>query len=308
MTQTDLPVLLIGFNRPESMRSVINAVRTAAPRSVFFAVDGPRSGSPSDNAKVQATRDLVQEIDWPCEIHTLFREVNLGCAEGVSGAITWFFDHVSEGIILEDDIIPTPDFFPFMTEMLNRYRDDHRVFSVTGSNRIPATVLNSANQYRFCSVPQVWGWATWRDRWQTYSLDISGWRKQLPIKKLLTTVGGSPPAFVLWSANFDLMARMAVNTWDLQLVYCAMRQGGLTVTPNVNLVTNIGWGIDSTHTQEVPPHLQPTGHLTFPLESLPVTQDRAMDKWTNKNVYGAHVTGLTRQAYRLLRSKLGRKS
>jgi len=308
MTQSDVPVLLIGFNRPESMRSVIGAVRATAPRSVFFAVDGPRSGSTSDGEKVQASRDLVQEIDWPCEIHTLFRQVNLGCAKGVSGAITWFFDHVGEGIILEDDIIPAPDFFPFMSEMLNRHRDDHRVFGVTGSNRIPATVLNSANQYRFCSVPQVWGWATWRDRWQTYSLDISGWRKQLPAKKLLSMVGGSPEAFVLWSANFDLMARMAVNTWDLQLVYCAMRQGSLTVTPNVNLVTNIGWGIDSTHTQDVPPYLQPTGRLTFPLESLPVTQDLAMDRWTNKNVYGAHVTGLTRQAYRLLRSKLGRKS
>ena len=308
MTQNDVPVLLIGFNRPESMRSVINAVRTAAPRTVYFAVDGPRFGSPSDNAKVQATCDLVQEIDWPCEIHTLFREANLGCAEGVSGAITWFFEYVSEGIILEDDIIPTPDFFPFVSEMLNRYRDDHRVFSVTGSNRIPTTVLNSTNQYRFCSVPQVWGWGTWRDRWQTYSLDISGWRKHLPAKKLLTTVGGSPPAFALWSANFDLMARMTVDTWDLQLVYCAMRQGGLTVTPNVSLVTNIGWGIDSTHTQDVPPHLQPTGHLACPLESLPVTQDLAMDKWTNKNVYGARVTGLARQAYRLLRSKLERKS
>ena len=308
MTQTDVPVLLIGFNRPESMRSVIDAVRTAAPRSVFFAVDGPRSDSTSDGEKVQATRDLVQEIDWPCEVHTLFREVNLGCAEGVSRAITWFFEHVSEGIILEDDIIPTPDFFPFVSEMLNRYRNDHRVFSVTGSNRIPTSTLNTSNSYRFCSVPQVWGWGTWRDRWETYSLDISGWRKQLPTKKLLTTVGGSPPAFVLWSANFDLMARMMVNTWDLQLVYCAMRQKGLTVTPNVNLVTNIGWGIDSTHTQEVPPHLQPTDHLTFPLESVPVMQDLAMDKWTNKNVYGASVMGLTRQAYRLLRSKLERKS
>lgn len=308
MNPTDVPVLLIGFNRPESMRSVINAVRTAAPRSVYFAVDGPRSGSPADSAKVQATRDLVREIDWPCEIHTLFREVNLGCAEGVSGAITWFFEQVSEGIILEDDVIPTPDFFPFVSEMLNRHRDDQRVFSVTGSNRIPVTTLNTTNQFRFCSVPQVWGWATWRDRWQTYSLDISGWRKQLPTKKLLTTVGGSLEAFVLWSANFDLMARMTVDTWDLQLVYCAMRQGGLTVTPNVNLVTNIGWGTDSTHTQEMPPHLQPTGRLNFPLATLPVSQDLAMDKWTNKNVYGASVTGLTRQAYRLLRSKLERKS
>lgn len=308
MTPTDVPVLLIGFNRPENMRSVINAVRTAAPRSVYLAVDGPRSGATRDAEKVQATRDLVQEIDWPCEVHTLFHEVNLGCAEGVSGAITWFFEQVSEGIILEDDIVPTPDFFSFMTEMLNRYRDDHRVFSVTGSNRIPATTFNTTNQYRFCSVPQVWGWATWRDRWKTYSLDISGWRKQLPAKKLLRTVGGSPEAFVLWSANFDLMARMKVDTWDLQLVYCAMRQTGLTVTPNMNLVTNIGWGIDSTHTQEIPPHLQPTSPLNFPLGTLPVTQDVAMDKWTNKNVYGAHVTGLTQQAYRLLRSKLERKS
>lgn len=220
MTQTDVPVLLIGFNRPESMRSVINAVRTAAPRSVYFAVDGPRSELTSDGPKVQATRDLVQEIDWPCEIHTLFREVNLGCADGVSGAITWFFDHVSEGIILEDDIKFQHLFFPFVSEMLNRYRDDHRVFSVTGSNRIPATVLNRANQYRFCSVPQVWGWGTWRDRWQTYSLDIRV-AQTTPSKKLLTTVGGSPPAFVLWSANFDLMARMMVNTWDL--VTCLLR-------------------------------------------------------------------------------------
>jgi len=307
MTQTETPVLLIGFNRPENMRRVIDSIRPAAPTEVYFAVDGPREGSTTDLDRVRATQNLVHSIDWSCNIVTNFQEKNLGCARGVSGAIDWFFNNVEQGIILEDDIVVGEDFFPFMWEMLGRYREDPRVFSVTGSNRIPRGVVGMENQYRFCSVPQVWGWGTWRDRWETYSLDISGWRKHFPARNLFASVGKSPEAFAFWSANFDLMARMAVDTWDLQLVYCAMRQGRLTVTPNINLVENIGWGIDSTHTRAMPSYLQPIGSISRELGSIPVIQDIAMDKWTNKHVYGATLQGLTRQAYRYLRGKLERK-
>ena len=308
MTHADVPVLLIGFNRPTSMRRVIESIRSAAPRIIYFAVDGPRPHVASDPDLVHQTQLLVNELDWECEVHTLFRDVNLGCGHGVSSAISWFFDNVESGIILEDDIVVGQDFFPFVTEMLDRYAQDPRVFAVTGSQRIPQDVVRTDRGYRFSSIPQVWGWGTWRDRWQNYSLDISGWRKELPPGRLFTAVGKSPAAFALWSANFDLMARKAIDTWDLQLVYCAMRQGALTVTPNVNLVENIGWGPDSTHTQAVPIHIQPVGHLVDWNADVPVVQDVARDRWTNKHVYGASIPGLTRQAYRYLRSRVERKS
>jgi len=153
MTHADVPVLLIGFNRPNSMRRVIESIRAAAPRMVYFAVDGPRPHVASDRDLVHQTQLLVNELDWECEVHTLFRDVNLGCGHGVSGAISWFFDNVESGIILEDDIVVGQDFFPFVSEMLDRYAQDPRVFAVTGSQRIPQDVVRTDRGYRFSGNP-----------------------------------------------------------------------------------------------------------------------------------------------------------
>lgn len=296
MTVVDVPVLILGFNRPDRVSQLIERLRVVQPRRIFFAVDGPRESRQGDQELVAQTRNLASKFDWGCEVHTLFQEVNLGCARGVTTGIDWFFSHVSEGIILEDDVLPDPSFFPFCSELLDKYRDNPKVWCISGSNRLPSSHHSDTYSYRFSSIPQVWGWATWRDRWEKYSLDINGWRSRgLSNYELLKTVSFSPSAFAFWSANFDLMARMAVDTWDIQLVNAAMRNKAWAVIPNVNLVENIGWGESATHTQQEPKSLQAVGTMSFPLRHPQVVVDSKSDRQMNRVVYEATPIGLLKQ-------------
>jgi hypothetical protein len=188
--------------------------------------------------------------------------------------------------------------------LLVKYRDDQRVWCISGSNRLPSSEISPLNSYRFSTIPQVWGWATWRDRWEKYSIDISNWRSRgLTNRELLQTVNYSPTAFAYWSANFDLMARMAVDTWDIQLVNAAMRNRALAVIPNVNLVENIGWGTDATHTVELPPFIQPLEDIQLPLRHTVVSVDTKADRAMNRLVYQATTLGLVKQFLRYRKRK-----
>ena len=299
MTPSSVPILVLGFNRPDRVRQLLISLRTVQPQHLFFAVDGPRQDRAADQQLVMQTQELINLIDWDCEIHTQFQEVNLGCARGVTAGIDWFFSNVSEGIILEDDVLPAAGFFTFCTELLEKYRDNAKVWCISGSNRLPQEHVSSEFSYRFSTIPQVWGWATWRDRWEKYSLDISGWRaKGLSTTKLLKTVNYSPGAFAYWSANFDLMAKMAVDTWDIQLVNAAMQNGALAAIPNINLVENLGWGAQATHTRQTPGFIQTIGEITFPLVHPRVAADTRADRFMNHKVYQGTPLGLAKQFLR----------
>ena len=300
----ETPVLLIGFNRPELLEGVIDLLRVVQPRQVFLAVDGPREAVPEDEERVERTRDCTRLMDWGCDVHTLFREENLGCGRAVSGAITWFFDQVEEGIILEDDILPDPSFFTYAAELLDRYRVDPRVIGISGSSYLPPGVAPVEDSYRFSMIPNIWGWATWSDRWDRYRFDIKDWRRRLPTRRLWHWVNHSPWALVFWSVQFDLVGRHRIDTWDLQWVTAAMSTAGLTATPNVNLVENLGWGAHSTHTERTPDHLQPVEVLDFPLRHPVMEWDAAGDRWTNKFAYGASVGGAIERLFRLVANRL----
>lgn len=304
MEITKTPLLLIGFNRPELLTRVIDRLRDVEPRQVFLAVDGPRESVHADHDRVQRTRECVDLLDWDCEVQTLFREENLGCGRAVSGAIDWFFSKVEAGVILEDDIIPDLSFFPYASELLRRFRDDQRVFAISGSSYLPPAVAPQNHSYRFSMFPNIWGWATWRDRWAQYEFGIGHWRKDISTRRLWQLTNHSPWAFAFWSTHFDLMARHRIDTWDLQLVATAMRTGGLTVTPNTNLIENIGWGADSTHTQTVPHHVQPSGSIALPLIHAPVNWDASSDAWTNTHAYDASPSGALRKMKRMTGDRL----
>lgn len=299
-------VLLIGFNRPELLAAVIDRVRAVAPPRVYLAVDGPRAGRPDEADRVAACRDLVRALDWGCEVSTLLREENLGCGRAVSGAITWFLSHEERGIILEDDILADPTFFAFASDLLERYRDDPRVGAVTGTNFVPPEHQSDPGTYRFSRVPIVWGWATWRRAWAGYRFDIAGWRSELPMRRAWQAMGGTLPSYLLWSANFDMMARHRVDTWDLQFVRHCMTAGAWTATPPVNLVENVGFGADATHTHRTPGYLRPVGQASPGWPAPPVALDERADRWLMREVYGASVRGLATQARRGLRQVVGR--
>jgi hypothetical protein len=263
-------------------------------------VDGPRADRPHELARVQAVRDLAAMLDWGCEVRTLFREHNVGCGRGVSGAITWFFEHEERGIILEDDIHADPSFFAYASEMLDRYADDDRVFAVTGTNFVPPEEITSAGAYRFSRVPVVWGWATWRTSWHRYSFDIAGWQDRLPLRKAWHAMGGRAGSYAFWAANFHMMARHMVDTWDLQLVYAAMADGALTVTPNVNLVENVGFRHDATHTLRTPDYLRAVESISMPTAPVDVALDERAERWLMRHVYEATLPGMLRSTRRYL--------
>ncbi len=299
-------VLVIAFNRPDHLGVLLDRLRAVKPPRVYVAVDGARDGRPDEAERVQACRDLVAAIDWPCQVETLFQDRNLGCGLGVSTAISWFFAHEERGIILEDDIIPDPSFFPFCSELLDRYQDDRRVFAISGCNFVPREEMGSHGAYRFSQVPHIWGWATWRRSWEQHRLDIAGWRTQLPPLALWRSAGRSLPGSVYWASTFELLARKEVDTWDGQLVLASMVSGQLTATSNVNLIENIGFGELATHTVEDRDELQPIEPIELPTKPMDVVLDAKADTWTRRNHFRATWRGMLDQADRYLKRRKGR--
>jgi len=297
------PILVIAFNRPDHLRVLIDRLREVEPTRMFFAVDGPRANNPDDLRKVQECQAVVQTIDWDCQVATRFQPRNLGCGLGVSTAITWFFEHVDRGIILEDDIIPDQSFFPFCTELLERYQSDKKVFAISGCNFVPPEHINTQGAYRFSQVPHIWGWATWRNRWEHYNLDIAGWRRNLPATRLWAKSGHSIPAAVYWAGTFELLARQEVDTWDGQLVYLCMKNEMLTATSNTNLIRNIGFNHQATHTLVDRDELQPIIPVALPTKPQPVHLDKKADAWTRKNHFRATWRGMLDQGDRFLKRR-----
>lgn len=305
---TDVPVLVVAFNRPDRLADVLAVLRDVKPTRLYVAVDGPRGHVAGEDERVRTTREQVGAVDWECRVETLFRETNLGCGQGVSGAVSWLFQHEDRGIVLEDDILPDPSFFPFCAALLDRYEADERVWAVSGCSFVPPGAMNATgSSYRFSAVPHIWGWATWRRSWESYRLDARGWRHRLPPRALWAASGRSPWGALYWAGMFEMVARGAIDTWDVQAVLTAFTRGGLTATSNVNLVENVGFGAGSTHTEATPDYLLPRGHLELPIDHpADVRVDREADDWTRRHALGATPVGLAGQGYRFLRSRLAR--
>lgn len=303
MTVTE-PILVIAFNRPDHLAVLLERLRTVQARKLYVAIDGPRSSRPEEAELVEACRALVVGIDWDCTVQTLFHSENLGCGSGVSTAITWFFGIEERGIILEDDIIPDPSFFPYCTELLDRYENDLRIFAISGCNFVPSSEQSwPEHPYRFSQVPHIWGWATWRRSWQQHNLDISGWRNRVPLPTLFSRSDRSIPTTVYWTSTFELLARKEVDTWDGQLVLAAMQNDQWTATSNVNLIENIGFGQSATHTVDDRDELQPVTSISLPLGDVPVVRDVRADVWTRKHHFQATWRGMLDQADRYLRHR-----
>lgn len=241
-------VLFVVFNRPDTTSLVFEAIRKAKPKRLYVAADGPRPGNPTDDEKCALTRQIATNVDWDCELKTLFRDENLGCGLGPSGAYNWFFEHEEEGIILEDDCLPDPSFFIYCKEMLEKYRNDTRIMHVSGSNFQNGWQKDKNYSYYFSSYPYEWGWATWRRAWQLYDFEVKQY-------KALTGVRYFKGYFGSWFERKYRLAKIGksyknpnVNWWDYQWSFALFSNWGLSIVPNVNMIENIGLGIDATHT------------------------------------------------------------
>jgi hypothetical protein len=242
------PVLLLIFNRPDTTEKVIEAIRLYKPRQLFIAADGPRKGREDDIVKTTEARNIaLQKVDWECEVKTLFQEDNLGCGIAPATAISWFFNQVEEGIILEDDCLPTLGFFFYCGELLNHYRNNEQVMHISGNNFQFGKKWGRGSYY-FSHYINAWGWATWRRAWQYYDFELKG-STPGKIDRLLSENLSSKDERRFWKAHFEeVKDGKRKDIWDYQWVYTIWKQNGLAVIPNVNLVTNIGFGSDATHT------------------------------------------------------------
>lgn len=274
------PVLLTIWRRPEATRRVLDRVREAQPGRLLIAGDGP--GADADRATVMATRRLVEAgVDWDCDVETLYRDRNRGCRAAMSEALDWFFERVPEGIVLEDDCVPHRDFFGYCAELLDRYRDDDRVLHIGGDNSSHAA-WGSDDSYRFVRWSKVWGWASWRRAWQQYDRDLHLWRAR--------TRGGRarrvlPDRFdrEVWVPRFErLRTEGRPDTWDYQWIATGLLHDGLAIVPRVNLVTNVGFGPEATHTRRAASPLaeQPTG----PILPLHHPDTVALDEVTDRHL------------------------
>jgi len=230
------------------LRQVIDAIRPVAPTLLFVACDGPNPTRPGEAEKVAATRAVIEdEIDWPCQIEKLYSDVNQGCSIGPSRAITWFFDHVEEGIILEDDCVPHPDFFPYCTALLERYRHDTRVWCISGNN-FQNGQWRGDGSYYFSRYNHCWGWASWRRCWQHYDADLSKW-PAVRDSGLLDALFEDPLELNYWSSIWQrLVDTGEPDSWAYSWTFTCLFNGGLTTLPNHNLVSNVGFGEGATHT------------------------------------------------------------
>jgi hypothetical protein len=218
------------------MASQIAAIRSAAPKKLYIAVDGPRCERKEEVELCRRVQECVTLVDWPCEVKTLFREKNLGCKLSISGAITWFFEHETEGIILEDDCAPTLDFFHFASAMLRKYRDDERVGAINGFNFFNLQTDTKVS-YHFSRHMDVWGWASWRRVWDKY--DVENYRDSERLERVILS---SKMTRYYKKIFIDYLTglKAGLSTWDVQLSLLFMEQGYLSVVPKERLISNMG--------------------------------------------------------------------
>lgn len=245
----DVPVAFLVFNRPELTRRVLAEIAKVEPRRLLVVADGPRASHPEDAAKCAATRKLFENLDWKCELLTNLSEVNLGCKRRISSGLDWVFQQCEEAIILEDDCVPDPTFFPFCSQMLSRYRDDERVCMITGTNLL-GTWKKTRHSYFFSRSYSIWGWATWRRAWRHYDVNMKDW-PEVRQNGLLNDSDTSPEVREKARRSFDAVHGGEVDTWDIQWGYACAKVRGLEIVPRSNLITNIGFGAEATHTRKV---------------------------------------------------------
>ncbi|MDD4600549.1 hypothetical protein SDC9_13781 [bioreactor metagenome] len=259
------PVAFFIFNRPDTTEQVFEQIRQAKPVKLLVIADGPRSTHPTDVEKCAITQAIIDKVDWECEVLTNYSEKNLGCKTRMSTGLDWVLSTVKEAIILEHDTLPHPSFFRYCQELLTKYRDDERIMTISGCN-FQFAKKRTDYSYYFSHCVHCWGWATWRRAWQYYDVSMSLW-PEIANGQWLTAILSQDVGLIYWQKIFDLTYHGYINTWDYQWVFNCWSQNGLCILPNVNLVSNIGFSTEGTHTTNTSSQVAnlPVQPMNFPL-------------------------------------------
>lgn len=243
----ETPILFLVFNRPETTKKVLDQIRISKPSKLYVAADGPRTQVPEDEKKCDEVRKMIENgIDWECQLKTLYRDTNLGCGIGVYKAIDWFFEQEEMGIILEDDCVPAQSFFSFCHLMLEKYKDEETIHQISGSNFQFGKSRGKASYY-FSNYNICWGWATWKRSWSLYQYTID----YGPNNSVLDLFD-SKEEKAYWDNVLSQLSKDANQNhiWDYQWYYCMWKNNKLAICPQQNLIQNIGFGSDATHTTQ----------------------------------------------------------
>lgn len=281
----ETPVAFLVFNRPDTTARVFQEIARARPRRLLVVADGPRPDRDGEPERCAAVRAIVERVDWPCDVRTNYSDRNLGCRGRVSSGLDWVFEEVEEAIILEDDCLPHPTFFRYCETLLDRYRDDERVMCISGDD-FQRRRGDCAWSYYFSRFVHIWGWATWRRAWRHYDVTMRAWPAARDAGLLEAVWGADRSAVAHWRAIFDAVHAGRVDTWDFQWVFACWQQGGLTVLPCGNLVSNLGFRGDATHTTGASAVAElPVRAMSFPLRAPPfVRADHVADRFTQHRI------------------------
>lgn len=240
------PVVFLFFNRRELAESVFDRIRAARPKRLTLVSDGPRPGVPGESELVADLRTRIENmIDWPVDVIRDYASENLGCgcrvATGIDSALTRY----GRAIILEDDCLPAASFFPYCDTLLDRFENDPRVLSITGTYFL--NVTRGRGVAGLSRYPCIWGWATWARAWEGYDRQLTGWDTAF-IDEIAEE--GVIPSFLpaAWKHLFAWAREHPMSTWDLQFWFLCLKKRGLSVFPYRNQISNVGGGPGATHT------------------------------------------------------------
>lgn len=285
MFKLTTPVAFIIFNRPDTTKVVFEEIRKAKPSKLYIISDAPREGRDDDIEKVKETREYVENhIDWECEVHKNYAESNMGCKERVHTGISWVLENEESTIILEDDVVPMPEFFIYCQVMLKHYKDNDKVMMVSGTNLLKEVEVK--NQYTFSCFSSIWGWATWKRAWEKYDVDIKEWPRVHKEGSFKCVQSGL--AYMFLKRNMDSVYNHVKDTWDIQWDFCRHYYRGLGVVPKENMIKNIGFDReDATHTTGSSTEDFSYGSIEFPIKfNVPVKRNIEYDRAYIKKNYG----------------------
>jgi hypothetical protein len=279
------PVAFIIFNRPDTTHRVFEEIRKARPPVLLVVADGPRPDHPGDAEQCAKARAIVDQVDWDCEIRKNYSDNNLGCKRRVSSGLDWVFSEMEEVIILEDDCLPHPTFFQFCEELLQQYRDDDRIGHIGGVN-FQFGRKRGPYSYYFSRYSHIWGWASWRRAWEGYDPNLALWPKFREEKWLRHLLDDSS-LVGYWTNIYEKVYQHQIDTWDYQWTFHCWTGNRLAIIPNVNLISNIGFDSNATHTAgQSEFKSMKTETMKFPLDHpASIMRDSAGDKYTEKHHY-----------------------
>lgn len=258
-------VLFLTYRRFNTAEKVFSSIRQAQPPRLYFASNAPNPINLNEEGEVSKVRNLIELVDWPCELYTLFRDEHLSVKQSIPSAIDWFFEHEEMGIILEDDCLPDQSFYLYCDELLEKYKAEKNIMMISGNNFQRDTAYKDS--YYFSKYTHIWGWATWRSRWIEYDVHMTDYPSLKKNHFLENYPYNGKLANAYWNGIFDNTYANNIKTWDYQWLFLCWRKKKISIVPSVNLVHNIGFGVESENTMlELGVSVLPSSFMRFPMK------------------------------------------